>query len=181
MLRRTMLLEHYQAMARYNAWMNDKLLAVAAELTDAERKRNLGAFFGSIHNTFNHLLLADRIWLGRFTKDAETFASRDAAGDVIPLRSLDQVLYEDFEQFTRERRRTDEQITAWIGGLDAGALSEEFSYSTMRGDPSRHPLWWALSHFFNHQTHHRGQLTTLLVQCGRDPGVTDLLVLLRQW
>lgn len=175
-----LLLEHYAAMVRYNTWMNEKLLAVAGELTDAERKQDRGAFFGSIHKTFNHLLLADRIWLGRFTQDREVFASRDASGNLIPIQALSQVLYEDFEQFAGERRATDAQMTTWIGSLDEAALGADLVYSSLRGDPCRHPLWWALSHFFNHQTHHRGQLTTLLVQAGKDPGVTDLIAFLRQ-
>src|SRR5690606_37886662 len=72
--RRMSLVDHYRAMARYNRWMNGKLYALAAGLSDADRTRDLGAFFGSIHGTLNHILLADRTWLGRFTGDRERFA-----------------------------------------------------------------------------------------------------------
>jgi uncharacterized damage-inducible protein DinB len=89
--------EHARVMARYNRWMNEKLYGVAEKLSDEERKKDRGAFFGSIHRTFNHLLLADRVWLGRF------------AGVVLPegdfgpggIRSLDQELYADFDELRR--------------------------------------------------------------------------------
>jgi uncharacterized damage-inducible protein DinB len=48
-------------------------------------------------------------------------------------------------------------------------------YSNTKGVRREHPAWIALTHFFNHQAHHRGQVTTLLMQAGVDPGVTDLI------
>jgi uncharacterized damage-inducible protein DinB len=171
--------DHYRAMARYNRWMNERLYAVCATLDDAERKQNLHAFFGSVHGTLNHLLLTDRAWLGRFTGDPAVSQSLDAQGTPIAVRGLDQQLYADFDTLRRERARTDADIERWVETLDAGRLAASFSYKTTAGVPCEHPLWWAASHFFNHQTHHRGQLTTLLSQLDRDPGVTDLIALLR--
>ncbi|MBX6392725.1 MAG: damage-inducible protein DinB [Burkholderiales bacterium] len=151
-------------MARYNRWMNDKLYDCCARLTDAQRKEDMGAFFKSIHGTLNHLLLADRIWLGRFR------------GQPFPARALDQELYADFDELRRERRATDEEIERWVASLTEADLARDLHYTSMSNpQPRRHPLWFALAHFFNHQTHHRGQLTTLLKQRGIDPGVTDLL------
>lgn len=157
-------LEYCRTMARYNRWMNEKLYAVCAELSDAERRRDRGAFFASVHGTLNHLLAGDRLWLGRFTD--QPFA----------LESLDQELYTDFEELRRERARTDDDIDAWIGRLTEDALAGTLTYQSFV-DPQQltFPLWKPLVHFFNHQTHHRGQLTTLLSQAGRDPGVTDLI------
>jgi uncharacterized damage-inducible protein DinB len=172
--------EHYQGCARYNAWMNERLYEVCATLTEEERRRNLGAFFGSIHGTLNHLLLTDRAWLGRFSRDAALADSLDATGKPIPLtRRLDQELYADFDVLRRERAKTDAAIAAWAGTLDATRLTAPLVYRTSAGQACEHPLWWAVTHFFNHQTHHRGQVTTLLKQLGHDPGVTDLIVLLR--
>jgi uncharacterized damage-inducible protein DinB len=160
--------------------MNDKLYAAAATLSDAERKRDRRAFFGSVHGTLNHLLLTDRAWLGRFTRDPALATSLDAAGQPIPYTGrLDQELYADFALLRRERARTDAAITTWVASLDAARLTAPLSYRTSKGEPHEHPLWWAVSHFFNHQTHHRGQVTTLLTQLGRDPGVTDLVAFLR--
>ena len=96
------LVAQYPALARYNAWMNARLYERAAELSDAERRRDAGAFFRSIHGTLNHLLLTDRAWLWRFTGDARIAESRDAAGKRIAMTGrLDQVLYADFEELRR--------------------------------------------------------------------------------
>ena len=172
--------DQYQALARYNAWMNEKLYATAGALSDAERRRNVGAFFRSIHGTLNHLLLTDRAWLWRFTGDARVAQSCDAAGKPIPMTGrLDQELYADFDELRRERARTDADITAFADALAPERLAEEIAYRTTAGVEQRHVLWWAVTHFFNHQTHHRGQVTTMLMQAGHDPGVTDLIALLR--
>ena len=166
-------LEWVRALARYNHWMNDKLYALAATLDDEARKRDSGAFFGSIHGTFNHLLLADRVWLARFT------------GVTVPdgligpgIRSLDQELYADFDELRRERARTDDELSAWVLGLTDEQLAGPLVY-VRRGQKQESPLWWAVAHLFNHQTHHRGQVTTLFTQQGCDPGVTDLFAMLR--
>jgi uncharacterized damage-inducible protein DinB len=161
--------EHLRAMARYNRWMNEKLYALAAELTDAERKQDRGAFFKSIHGTFNHLLLADRVWLSRFTGDEKI-----AAG----ITSIDQELYSDFEELRRERTKTDLAIDAWSSTLTADKLAAPLRY-VRRGVEHVDPLWECAVHLFNHQTHHRGQATTLFMQMGKDPGVTDLIAMLR--
>jgi uncharacterized damage-inducible protein DinB len=171
--------DQYRAMARYNTWMNRKLYGLAAELSPEERNRDLGAFFHSLHGTLAHVLLADRVWMARFTGDRERFTSRDATGAAIPIRSLDQVLYSELSDLDRERRATDEMIEAWTAGLTEEALAAPLAYRNSSGQAFEHPLWWAVSHFFNHQTHHRGQATTLFKQLGRDPGVTDLAAMLR--
>lgn len=151
-------------MARYNRWMNDKLYECSAGLSDAQRKEDVGAFFKSIHGTLNHLLLADRIWMGRFTAAPFT------------VTSLAQELYSDFAQLRSERARTDAAISAWAGALTDQDLAATLSYtSIVNPAPRNTPMAIAVTHFFNHQTHHRGQLTTLLSQRGIDPGTTDLL------
>jgi uncharacterized damage-inducible protein DinB len=160
--------------ARYNRWMNDKLYAVAASLSDEARKRDLGAFFKSIHGTFNHLLLADRIWLARFTGVTVPEGFMGPGG----IRSLDQELYVDFGDLRRERALTDDELTAWVSGLTDERLAVPLVYMRL-GQKHESPLWWAVAHLFNHQTHHRGQITTLLTQQGCDPGVTDLFAMLR--
>ena len=166
--------EHARVMARYNRWMNERLYAVAEGLGDEERKKDRGAFFGSIHRTLNHLLLADRVWLGRFTGAAL------ADGEIGPggIRALDQELYADFDELRSERARTDDALDAFVAPLTAEGLAAPLRFMR-RGAEQSLPLWHALAHLFNHQTHHRGQVTTLLVQAGRDPGVTDLVAMLR--
>ena len=172
--------DHITALARYNRYMNQKLYALAAELQDAERKRDRGAFFKSIHGTLNHLLLADRTWMSRLQPADARYVSKDGAGQVIPFIGLDQQLYEDFATLRREREQTDEAIVAWASTLSAADLEGEVAYHSFAGTSHRHSAWWAISQLFNHQTHHRGQLTTLFSQLGKDPGVTDLIYMLRE-
>ena len=175
-----MLVEQYRGLARYNRWMNDRLYALCATIPDEERKCDRGAFFRSVHGTLNHLLLTDRAWLGRFTRDPAIAESRDADGALIASTGkLDQELYADFATLRAERGKTDAAIEAFAATLTEERLAANLAYRTTKGTPHEHPLWWAVTHFFNHQTHHRGQLTTLLKQLGYDPGVTDLVFLLR--
>lgn len=158
--------EQARAMAAYNRWMNRCLYAVSAELTEAERRQDRGVFFNSIHGTLNHILLADRVWMGRFLNK--------------PFRvdSLDQELYQDFEALQQAREQTDTQIVQWANALTDETLAGTLHYRSVTGGPARnYDLWLAVTHFFNHQTHHRGQLTALLSQCGKDYGVTDLIQL----
>ncbi len=161
-------LSTYAAQARYNRWMNETLYAVAAKLSGEERRRDLGAFFRSVHRTLNHLLLADRIWLARF--------------GVVPapkVSGLADELYDDFETLRAERAKTDADLERWVTTLTVDALTAPITYKNMRGQEATHPLWFAVSHLFNHQTHHRGQVTTLLMQLGHDPGLTDMIAMLR--
>jgi uncharacterized damage-inducible protein DinB len=160
--------ESLRMMAGYSRWMNEKLYSVCATLSDEERKRDRQAFFRSIHGTLNHLLLTDRGWLDRFR------------GAPWGFRSLDQELYADFAELRRERAATDAAIEQYVGTLTVERLSEDFTYTTYAGKTFTHPLGPALVHLFNHQTHHRGQLTTLLSQQGIDPGVTDVIAYYRE-
>ncbi len=171
-------LEQYQSLSLYNQLMNRKLYGLAATLSDAERRRDRGAFFGSIHGTLNHILLGDRIWLGRLSSEQARYASRDESGAVIPFTSMGQELYADFSQLTRERERADGDIIAFVQALTEADLTRDIEYKRGQAQVT-HAAWWALSHFFNHQTHHRGQATTLFTQAGVDPGVTDLIAMLR--
>jgi uncharacterized damage-inducible protein DinB len=155
-------------MAGYNRWMNEKLYALCATLSDEERKRDRRAFFRSIHGTLNHLLLTDRAWLGRFT------------GHPLSFRSLDQELYADFDELRRQRASTDAAIEEFCSDLTKERLSAEITYASTSGTRYAHPLAPALLHLFNHETHHRGQITTLLSQLGIDPGVTDVIAYYRE-
>lgn len=157
--------EQCQTFAAYNAWMNEKVYACAAQLSDDERKRDRGAFFRSIHSTLNHVLWGDRMWMGRFT------------GRQYEAGKIGVDLYADFDHLRLARVEMDADITAWAMALRPGVLSGALTwYSGMLQRELTKPLWLCVSHFFNHQTHHRGQVTTLLKQAGIDPGVTDLIV-----
>jgi uncharacterized damage-inducible protein DinB len=150
-------------MSAYNSWMNEKIFDCAAELSDAERKRDQGAFFRSIHGTLNHLLLGDQSWLQRFR------------GQPVTMVSPSQELHADFEALRAARRAMDGEIARWAGALTDGFADQSFAFYSVTYQKNRViPGWAAVAHVFNHQTHHRGQVTTLLKQVGKDPGVTDL-------
>jgi uncharacterized damage-inducible protein DinB len=156
--------EQARLLAAYNAWMNDKLYGACASLSDEDRKRNRGAFFRSIHGTLNHLLLADSVWMGRF--EGKPFA----------FRSLDQELHASFDELRARRSEMDARIDRWVNGLTEAALDAKLEFTSAITKRTHAPtLWRVVLHFFNHQTHHRGQLTTLLSQAGVDYGSTDLL------
>jgi uncharacterized damage-inducible protein DinB len=152
-----------QLLARYNRWMNERLYAVVATFDEAERTRDRGAFFGSMQRTLSHLVWADRAWLARFT--GEAFDD--------PAYGADR--YADFDSLARARDATDTRILDWAGQLDSGWLAGMLEYrSAADGRLRRLARWVAVVHLFNHATHHRGQLTTLISQAGADPGITDL-------
>ena len=153
-------------MASYNQWMNQRLYAVAAELSDDERKADRGAFFRSIHGTLNHLLLADHIWLGRFR------------GETYQAKTLAQELHGDFDELRREREIEDRAIIDWAASLTDDRLSETFEFSAFTSPVrQRCELWKPVTHFFNHQTHHRGQVHAMLTAAGARPGDTDLFLI----
>ena len=162
-----------RAFARYNRWMNAKVYAAAALLGEEERKRDRGAFFRSIHGVMNHILLADRVWLGRL---AGRVAEPGFIG-VDGIKSLDQELFSDFDELRRQRDITDAAIDALADTLTADRLAGTVRI-VRKGEASDLPLWWIVTHMFNHQTHHRGQMTTLLFQAGQDPGATDFFAML---
>jgi len=152
----------YQTYARYNAWMNESLYAGCAKLPDAQRKKDLGAFFKSIHGTLTHIQVGDRIWLARFT------------GETVPALALDANLHEDFNELWTARRLLDGEITAFAANLREDWLTQPFSFTSVAYKRTfTYPAWFLVTHMFNHQTHHRGQVTTLMKQCGIDPGPTD--------
>jgi uncharacterized damage-inducible protein DinB len=152
-----------QLQARYNRWMNERIFALAGELTDDERKRECGAFFGSLHRTLNHILWGDRVWLGRFTSDPCTVAPYGAD------------MFDKFAALTREREATDTAVLAWTGRVTDAWLASTLEYRAASDGRRRQlPAWIAATHLFQHAAHHRGQVTTLLKQAGKDPGVTDL-------
>jgi uncharacterized damage-inducible protein DinB len=141
----------YQMFSAYNAWCNERLYNAAATLSDADYRADRGAFFKSVHGTLNHLLVADRIWMRRFT----------GVGEMPP--SLDAILYDDFDVLRAARRVQDTLITRYIAGLSEGDLLGTLRYRTVvRPQAIEQPLQPALDHFFNHQTHHRGQAHALL-------------------
>jgi len=153
--------------ALYNRLANETLYAACADLSEAERRRDLGAFFKSVHGTLNHLLLGDRIWMTRFE------------GGSHPSTDLGAILHEEFEVLRAARQEMDRRIESFFAALPAGFLGRSLRYVNNSGFDSADPAEVILPHFFNHQTHHRAQVHTMLSQLGRDPPVLDLHRVLR--
>ena len=154
---------HCVLLARYNEWMNARLYAVCAGLTQAELKLDRGAFFGSIAGTLEHLVYGDLASLSRFT------------GDPARPPALGAELYGSFAALRAARTAIDARIVAWASTLSEAWLARTLTYtSQVDGKTRTLPHWALVTHMFNHQTHHRGQLGTLLTQMGLDVGSTDI-------
>jgi uncharacterized damage-inducible protein DinB len=151
------------AMAQYNRWMNQRLYECCENIDDVERKRDKGAFFGSIHRTLNHILYGDLAFMSRFTGQP-----RD-----VPEHGID--LYEDFHDLWLARQSLDDRIEALSSSLSEEWLQNMLTYaSKVDGVVRTVPRWVLVTHMYNHETHHRGQVTTLLSQMGLDIGTTDI-------
>lgn len=171
-------IENYRLLAHYNGWMNQRLYAACDALSDAQRKVDQGAFFKSIHLTLTHMVLADKMWLARFAIQGNSFAA--LAPDLLAMpdgSDYTSDLHPDWADLKRVRNTLDAAIEQWLANLPSEFLSSTMRYVNTKGVQREHPVWQALTHFFNHQTHHRGQVTTLLTQTGVDVGVTDLIAL----
>jgi uncharacterized damage-inducible protein DinB len=159
---------HVRLMARYNRWQNENLFGVADRLADEERRRERGAFFGSIQKTLSHLLWADRMWMSRFS---DMPRPPGGLGDSVAL-------YPDWDGLKRDRTPMDASIIDWSNGLDDAWLAGDLTwYSGAAQREFIKPRWELVVHFFNHQTHHRGQVHAMLTQAGGKPGDTDLMLM----
>jgi uncharacterized damage-inducible protein DinB len=158
--------DNFRRFARYNAWANRRLYDACGALGDADYRTRRPSFFGSIHATLNHILVGDRIWLSRFQ------------GRPHDIRSLDQVLHDDFAALRSAREAEDRHILAYAEGLSEATLKSTLAYRNMAGQDMAIPLEAAIAHFFNHQTHHRGQVHGMLSGTPVSPPPLDLLYFL---
>lgn len=165
-------------MAHYNRWMNERMYEAAASLDAAALSADRGAFFGSILGTLNHIAVADTLWLHRFARHEAGFTTLGALAGIPRPTSLTQPLAPDLAGLRAYRQPLDALIERWVAELTPEHLAGSISYSNMAGVSSARNFGALLQHFFNHQTHHRGQASTLLFQAGVDVGVTDLLALI---
>ena len=156
-----------RTMAAYNAEMNRRLYAAAARLSDEERRRDRGAFWGSIHGTLCHLMWGDQIWMSRFDGwDPPPVKQKGSAGMIA-----------DFAELTRRRAEADAKIVDWAGRVDDTWLAGDMVwFSQSAGRELHQPRMMLVTHFFNHQTHHRGQAHALITAAGESTGDTDLFL-----
>lgn len=157
--------EYCRIMARYNVWQNTSLYGAADGLTDAERKQDRGAFFGSIHGTLSHLMWGDMMWMSRFDGGAKP--------DVAPQDHAN--ITDDWSDLHARRVVTDRRISDWAAGVVQGDIEGDLVWYSgiLKADMSK-PRWILLAQMFNHQTHHRGQVHAMLTAAGAKPEATDL-------
>jgi uncharacterized damage-inducible protein DinB len=156
-------------MARYNTWQNRSIYAAADKLADAERRTDKGAFFGSLHNTLAHILWADSVWMYRFNQTP----SQSPTGD----QGLGPG-YVDWSTLKADRLDFDKTIRDWANTVSEDWLNDNFTWSNVAGTrTATRPAWQLVTHFFNHQTHHRGQAHALLTAAGKMPEDTDFYLM----
>jgi len=155
--------EYIRTMAQYNHWMNQKLYAAAAQLTEEQRRADRGAFFKSVRATLAHLIWGDSLWMSRFIDDPSLAVSAETANGL------------SYEELHARREKLDQDILQWAEEVDVKWLASDKTWtSVMYQKTFTRPVWLLVMQMFNHQTHHRGQVTTLLSQFNIDIGVTDL-------
>jgi uncharacterized damage-inducible protein DinB len=169
---------HVCLMATYNEWMNAKIYAAARSLSDEELSADKKAFFGSILGTLNHLTAADTIWLKRFAKHPANHLALEPMQQLPDPKNLDQLLFSNIRELSEHREWLDRIIVEWARSITEPDLDHVLHYANMKGVPEDKNFYSLGMHFFNHQTHHRGQVTTLLSQAGVDVGDTDLVGLI---
>lgn len=160
---------YLRAMAAYNAEMNRRFYRAAGGLSEAERRRDRGGFWRSIHGTLSHLLWADQMWMSRFAGWPKPAVGIKESGRLI----------EDFDALRAERVKADEGVSAWAAGVDEAWLAQDQTwFSGAAGKEMRLPRSLLIAHFFNHQTHHRGQVHAMLTAAGQETGDTDLFLVI---
>jgi uncharacterized damage-inducible protein DinB len=159
-------LSYFRRLARYNRWANRRLYSACSELTRAEWEAPRSGFFPSLQKTLNHILVADRVWMSRF-ENVE-----------LVHRRLDEIPFPAFADLRAAREAEDARILAFTENSAADRLASDLAYRNMAGEAKRTPFLWALAHFFNHQTHHRGQAHAMLSGTRVAPPPIDLLYFL---
>ena len=164
-------------MATYNEWMNANLLESAQKLTHDELVSDRRAFFGSILATLNHLVIADTIWLKRFANHPAGYPLLEPVAALPTPDTKDLLKLADLTSFATHRKWLDSIIVRWAQSIAESDLDFVMRYTNSRGEMADKSFFGLVMHFFNHQTHHRGQVTTLFSQDGIDVGATDLLAI----
>ena len=153
---------YFRMLARYNRIANERLYEKCAALEDAEYRKPRKGSFGSIHGLLNHLMLGDRIWMARF----------EGGGRETP--ALGTVVSNDFSELRAQRAVEDARIEIFFDNVYEAFFARSFAYLSHEGRPRVEAAPVAVGHFFNHQTHHRGQVHVMLSQAGVIPPTLDL-------
>jgi len=165
----------FERLALYSQWMNAGIYEATEKLSADEQNKDRGAFFGSIIGILNHLLVGDTFWFKRFAEHQASFESLEYFRSMAKPNSLSAIVHADLMTLREKRERMDENIILFTSELTDDVISSTLSYKNSTGEEFNKNFGHLLQHVFNHQTHHRGQVSTLLYQAGVDIGVTDML------
>lgn len=161
--------DYVQMMARYNAWQNKQLFVTLDVMSAEELTKERGAFFGSIHATLNHLLWGDMLWLNRFDPSTPS-----PIGDPTDSKSL----YATHAEWRVERALTDARMLTWADGITQANLDADLTmFFRVLQTETKAPMSICVPGFFNHQTHHRGQVHAMLTAAGYEAPVSDLILM----
>ena len=150
--------------ARYNAWANKRLYAVAEQLSAEELAKDRKGFFKSILGTLNHILLADLIYRERLEKKPTTFTR------------LDEIIYDNFGELKSAQFDQDDWYRNFCNDMDLQELEGTLSFDTVEtGEFFSLPLRMCLTNLFQHQIHHRGQTHHMLGHAGLEPPPLDVV------
>lgn len=164
-----------ERLAFYNQWMNKNIYQVSKQLNKEQLSEDKGAYFGSIIGTLNHIVVGDIYWFKRFSKHPRLSKSLEYFQNHELPNSLRSIIHDELHKLWVKREEMDKIIVRFTSELSDEVLSESLTYQNSVGEESTRNIGWLLQHVFNHQTHHRGQVTTLLNQSGIEVGVTDML------
>ncbi|OUS30500.1 hypothetical protein A9Q99_05980 [Gammaproteobacteria bacterium 45_16_T64] len=168
-------MEQFVLLAKYNRWMNDSIYKTCIEMGQDKIAIDQQSFFSSILKTMNHLLLGDLVWLYRCSGNKEIMKFVDGEGNNFRIQGLDQMIFTKIDQLYEKRKEIDDLIVDYVNSLTSDQIDTPTQYRSTDGSPYTKKLGVILTHWFNHQTHHRGQATALIHQQGYDFGVTDLI------
>ena len=168
-------LANLQLMSQYNQWMNQKIYQAALNMNEEEVKRDCGCFFGSIFGTLNHIYVADIIWLTRFTRHPHQYQNLEKVPKLESYTNLKALISSELKDLFVLRQNLDEIIINWCREIKPADLEHNLQYTDTKNNPYCKNFAQLVQHFFNHQTHHRGQVSTMFSQQAIDIGVTDLL------
>ena len=167
----------FQLFANYNQSLNQAMIQAMKQLDTDSLLKNQHAFFGSILGTMNHLMVGDLIWLNRFNQFFN-FKSLQILANFPKPTALDTLLFDNLTAYAAARTELDNITIALVEEVTESQLQQPMIYHNTKGQTFNREFGLLLSHFFNHQTHHRGQTTTLLSQQGVDIGMTDFLIVM---
>ncbi len=158
----------FPTLAGFNKWANGRIYSSVADMSNDDYRKDRNAFFGSVHNTLNHLLLVDRLWTGRIK------------GRPVSVEGLGDILYDDFAELWQARKAEDAALIELVDSLSEEDMKTPVEYDTTDGTHGKTAPWVIFTTLFNHQTHHRGQVHTMLTQSGIKPPDMDVIYYARE-